>query len=139
MPHCTRSNNNFVQYLSSPPYIGIIPGKVSLAAVNPERVRRERSRILSTTSTTRKELMPLLKILDFQEIQGKVGKEKVAADSELSYQMMGKYQMEGVKYLFEPGRKHAFLCPLTNVNYSEKWRNCFLTLLLRAMMISHIF
>ena len=39
-------------------------------------------------------------------------KEQDAADSELSEQvnqMMGKYQMEGVEYLFKPGRKHAFL------------------------------
>ncbi|XP_068726506.1 uncharacterized protein [Montipora capricornis] len=91
--------------------IGIIPGEVSPAAANPERVRRERSRILSTASASRKELMPLLKILDFQEIREKVEKEQDAADSELSdqvNQMMGKYQMEGVEYLFKPGRKHAF-------------------------------
>ena len=86
--------------------IGIIPREVSPAAANPERVRRERSRILSTTSTSRKELMPLLKFLDFQKIQEKVEKEQDASDSELSEevnQMMGKYQMEGVEYLFKPG------------------------------------
>ena len=88
--------------------IGIIPGEVSPAAANPERVRRERSRILSTASTSRKELMPLLKILDFQEIREKVEKEQDAADSDQVNQMMGKYQMEGVEYLFKPGRKHAF-------------------------------
>lgn len=91
--------------------IGIIPGEVSPAAANAERVRRERSRILSTTSTTRKELMPLLKILDFEKIREKVEKEQDAADSEFSgkvNEMMGKYQMEGVEYLFKPGRKYAF-------------------------------
>ena len=36
-----------------------------------------RSRILFTTSTSRKELMSLLKILDFQKIREKVEKEQV--------------------------------------------------------------
>ena len=91
--------------------IGIIPGEVSPAAANAERVRRERSRILSTTSTTRKELMPLLKILDFEKIREKVEKEQDSTDSEFSgkvNEMMGKYQMEGVEYLFKPGRTYAF-------------------------------
>ena len=48
--------------------IGIIPGKVSPAAANAERVCRERSHVLSTTSTSRKEPVPLLKILDFEVI-----------------------------------------------------------------------
>ena len=42
--------------------IGIIPGEVSPAAANPERVRREGSNILATTSKSTKELTPLLKI-----------------------------------------------------------------------------
>ena len=91
--------------------VGIIPGEVSPAAANPERVRRERSNILATTSKSSKELMPLLKILDFSQIREKVEKEQDASDSALSEQvnqMMGKYQMEGVEYLFKPGRKHAF-------------------------------
>ena len=48
--------------------IGIIPGEVLLAAANPERVPHERSNILPTTSQSSKELMPLLKILDFYKI-----------------------------------------------------------------------
>ena len=91
--------------------VGIIPGEVSPAAANPERVRRERSNILATTSKSSKELMPLLKILDFSQIREKVEKNQDASESTLSEQvnkMMGKYQMEGVEYLFKPGRKHAF-------------------------------
>ena len=91
--------------------IGVIPGELSPAAANPERVRRERSNILATTSKTSRELMPILKILDFNKIREKVEKEQDASDSELSQEvnkMMGKYQMEGVEYLFKPGRKHAF-------------------------------
>ena len=48
--------------------IGIIPRKVPSVAANAERVCRERSHVLSTTSTSRKEPVPLLKILDFQVI-----------------------------------------------------------------------
>ena len=95
--------------------IGIIPGEVSPAAANPERVRGERSNILPTTSKSSRELMPLLKILDFSKIREKVEKEQDASDSELSEQvneMMGKYQMEDVKYLFKPGRKHTFFMSL---------------------------
>ena len=49
--------------------MGIIPEEVSPAAVNPERIRRERSSVLTTTSKSSKELMPLLKILDFKKIK----------------------------------------------------------------------
>ena len=55
--------------------------------------------------------MALLKILNFNKIWEKVEKEQDASESELSEQvnkMMGKYQMEGVEYLFKPGRKHTF-------------------------------
>ena len=117
--------------------IGIIPGEVSPAAANAERVRRERSRILSTTSTTRKELMPLLKILDFEKIREKVEKEQDSTDSEFSgkvNEMMGKYQMEGVEYL-NLVENTRFSCHLTSVNCSERRRNCFLTLPSPEMMI----
>ena len=110
--------------------IGVIPGEVSPAAANPERVRRERSNILATTSKSSRELMPLLKILDFTKIREKVEKEQDASDSELSQEvnkMMGKYQMEGVEYLFKPGRKHACLCPRISVYFWAKQRNCFRT------------
>lgn len=91
--------------------MGIIPAEVSPAAANPERIRRERSNVLTTTSKSSKELMPLLKILDFEKIREKVENEQDASESELSErvnEMMGKYQMEGAEYLFKPGRKHAF-------------------------------
>lgn len=55
--------------------------------------------------------MPLLKILDFEKIREKVEKEQDSTDSEFSgkvNEMVGKYQMEGVEYLFKPGRKYAF-------------------------------
>ena len=122
--------------------IGIIPGKVWPAAANPERVRRERSNILATTSKSTKELMPLLKNLDLSKIREKVEKEQDASDSELSQQvneMMDKYQMEGVEYLFKPGRHHAFLCPRISVYFWAKQRNCFLTLHSPERMISLIF
>ena len=123
--------------------IGVIPGEVSPAAANPERVRRERSNILAKTSKCSKELMPLLKILDFNKVREKVEKEQNASDSELSQQvrnkMMGKYQMEGVEYLFKPGRKHAFLCPRISLYYLAKQRNCFRTLRSPETMISLIF
>ena len=107
--------------------IGIIPGEVSPAAANPERVRRERSHILATTATSKssKELMPLLKILDFEKIREKVENEQDASESELSEQvneMMGKYQMEGLEYLFKPGRKHAFFYVTVPVQTARRSR-----------------
>jgi hypothetical protein len=56
--------------------LGVIPGEVSPAAANPGRIRRERAHILATTATskTNKELLPLLKIIDFQKIREKVKK-----------------------------------------------------------------
>ena len=74
--------------------------------MNPEKVCREKSCVLSTTSKSSKELLPLLKVLNFDKIREKVEKEQDTSDSELSEHvniMMGKYQMEGVEYLFKPG------------------------------------
>ena len=56
---------------------------------------------LATASKSSKELMPPLKILDFNMTREKVEKERDASGSELSKQvnkMMGKYQMEGVEH-----------------------------------------
>ena len=78
--------------------------------MNPEKVCREKSRVLSKTSKSSKELLPLLKILNFDKIREKVEKEQDTSDSEPSEQLniiMGKYQMEGVEYLFKSGRKNA--------------------------------
>ncbi len=113
--------------------MSIIPAEVSPAAANPERIHCERLNILTTTSKSSKELMPLLKILDFKKIREKVENEQDASESELSKQvneMMGAKmvnQMEGAEYLFKPGRKHAFLCRRISANCWAKQRSYFLT------------
>ena len=49
--------------------------------------------------------------MDFEKIREKVEKQQDESESPLSQQvneMVGKYQMEGMKYLIKPERKHAF-------------------------------
>ena len=107
---------------------------MSLAAANPERVRRERSNILAATSKCRKELMPLLKILDFNKIREKVEKEQDASGSEQMNKMTGKYQIEGVEYLLN--LEHAFF--MSPYQWARQ-RNCFWTLRSPETRISLIF
>ena len=91
--------------------VGMVPGELSPAAPNPERLRRERSRVLNTTVANKKSFFPLLQIMDFENIREKVESQQDESESTLSKQvneMIGKYQMEGMEYLIKPGRKHAF-------------------------------
>ena len=91
--------------------VGMVPGELSPAAANPERIRRERSRILKTTVGNQKSIFPLLQIMDFEKIREKVESQQDESESTLSKQvneMIGKYQMEGMEYLIKPERKHAF-------------------------------
>ena len=91
--------------------VGIVPGELSPAATNPERLRRERSRALKMSFGNQKSFSPLLQIMDFEKIREKVERQQDESESPLSQQvneMVGKYQMEGMEYLIKPERKHAF-------------------------------
>ena len=91
--------------------VGVVPGELSPAAANPEKLRRERSRVLKTTVGNQKTIFPLLQIMDFEKIREKVESQQDESESTLSKQvneMIGKYQMEGMEYLIKPERKHAF-------------------------------
>lgn len=91
--------------------VGMVPGELSPAATNPERLRRERTRVLQTIVGNKKSILPLLQIMDFEKIRQKVESQQDESESTLSKQvneMIGKYRMEGMEYLIKPERKHAF-------------------------------
>ena len=72
----------------------MVPGELSPAAANPERLRRERSRVLNTTVGNKKSIFPLLQIMDFENIREKVESQQDESESTLSKQvneMIRKY------------------------------------------------
>ena len=65
----------------------MVPGELSSAAANPERLRRERSRVLKTTVGNQKTIFPLLQIMDFEKICEKVESQQDESESTLSKQV----------------------------------------------------
>ncbi len=86
----------------------IVPGELSPAAANPERLRRERTCVLKTSVGNKNSIFSFLQIMDFEKIREKVEKQQDESEAPLS-------QLNGWKISNEKqmGKltEHARQCP----------------------------
>ena len=88
-----------------------VPGEKSIAAINIDRVRRERRLALGSIVNSGGQSNASAAIINFPNITNKVEGTQDEEEELLSNkvnEMMGSYQMEGREYIFTSTYKHAF-------------------------------
>ena len=90
-----------------------VPGERSIAAVNIDRVRRERRLALGSIihKGGQSNANAMATIADFSNTKPRVDRNQDDMDQPLSQavnKLMGTYQMEGKEYIFTSDYKHAF-------------------------------